>query len=1493
MIDLNPNVYANHGFPYYLKSPKEFEEIVYHIYSNEITSGLWRGKFDTINWLDKVGERGRDCTLHINGRNVGVIQCKHSENNTHALTKPDCIKEICKFVLHYGIDQSLISDMKTFTYYFVVSSKFTEPAQTLLTDFSGSILLEPKLSSYIKSVLNGNVALKNEYTIESAEKFLINHLDKLKVKMIVGSDLDKLMNESYNVALIERFFSPKVIIKERAGSNIPVTEIIKNFENASVILSEYKNEFEGVEGSHIDRKETDLLVDWIEKDIDDEKERVALLVGQPGSGKSVILKDLFKRLDAKGIPALGIKADEYATNSIKQLEERLNLTDSIEKLLVKLTEDYATVVVIVDQIDALSQTNSAKGEYLATYKQLISSLRKYDRVRIVVSIRSYDLEYDFGFKSFKKETTFNVDSLTKDEITKVVNQLSGSKLSLTDAMFELLKTPYNLDAFCRIFSHSLNLNLLKTTTDLYKELWRQKVINIPLDKRDLKLKSVLYTIASKMYDEQTITLRNDVLPDRFTQELEYLLQNGIIIGKCGSIQFFHQTFYDFVFAKQFCGENKSVFKYINQHWQGLKVRSSLKMILSFYRDTNHKKYIDILKNILTEQAFFKRKIRYHIRLLVISLMSSEQEPTAEEIQLFDDKILANENQLKLFLINVNSSGWLRVIFERYKLVSLKASKLLNYHQIIYSILLRHLPEGRRLVLPFIESNQESFSSNELIRILHFTNVWDIPEAFSILEKVQDELYNDEHFLFEILIQISKINEDNAIGIFSSYFSCKLDNIEYKHGNVNLKLSYGGDKFFTHLYSCHFNKALDLNLKVITSLVYKTEMEYSRRDNDFIMDHSFQGMGGYNDDDYEFLLTQLENNIAEAAEKTSKVLCAFIKENIESRYTTILTVVLKGLKANPHYFIEEIFKLVRIFKRRGLLEDSDDVLILFRQVINAAYQYLRIEQRNVLDTYILDIRDKSSYYTYQDKNGKRKLRTLCGYVQLTYLQSIPNKYLLKNLLLKKRYQELYRRHGVIKDEVKERSGIGQFVGAPLERKAYEKMNIVAWKKSILKYNGHEQYNFGSGRGGKDEHCRVLREAVKKRAYLFIDHISEFITNEAYHIDYAINAVEGLLDSEEKIEIDIKVRLVKQLIKCGRIPSHSIRRVVWLIDTLLRDDYMDDELFQFLTNIALNDENPNEVLNPDDLLHDGINSNRGAAAKRLVMINTKPEYSDRIFTVLEKVAKDSMDCVKAAMLYRLAYLNHYDIERNFRLFFKLVETDNEQILQSSIWSAQYFNRKYTDELESYFRKNITIDKLTKDISTVLTVAWLEGIEESYKILQDFYLKIKEVKKAMLHVAESNVFKHNSTITEKCKIILNQFLDEDDKDIAREYTFLFSDLSCERFVEFRSFIEQYSKSKVCILAPDNFINFLVKSAHFYPIDCLNLLKNIQSLKSHLNIQEEFYYDDKSLNVIINSYNALLQETNKDKKKIEQTLDIFDRELKLENNGTTILKVLQSVDN
>lgn len=73
----------------------------------------------------------------------------------------------------------------------------------------------------------------------------------------------------------------------------PVEELQDELYNASVLLTTWPHTFQNTNGYHIPRKETDSILQWIEASLPDEAKGLALLVGDAGSGKSVILRDIF------------------------------------------------------------------------------------------------------------------------------------------------------------------------------------------------------------------------------------------------------------------------------------------------------------------------------------------------------------------------------------------------------------------------------------------------------------------------------------------------------------------------------------------------------------------------------------------------------------------------------------------------------------------------------------------------------------------------------------------------------------------------------------------------------------------------------------------------------------------------------------------------------------------------------------------------------------------------------------------------------------------------------------------------------------------------------------------------------------------------------------------------------------------------------------------------------------------------------------------------
>lgn len=190
-------------------------------------------------------------------------------------------------------------------------------------------------------------------------------------------------------------------------SSLSKEELLSNINQASVDLSLYENKFQGK--IHIDRKETADIYNWIVEDLKENESNIALLVGNAGYGKSVVLKDLFDLLSINNIPALGIKADKILNiNSLKDIESELNLHDNILSIFQSLSVNYSSIVLLIDQIDALSQSLSSNRNAINSYDRLIKQLENYPNVRIVISCRTYDLDYDPTLRSYKSKNIFNI-----------------------------------------------------------------------------------------------------------------------------------------------------------------------------------------------------------------------------------------------------------------------------------------------------------------------------------------------------------------------------------------------------------------------------------------------------------------------------------------------------------------------------------------------------------------------------------------------------------------------------------------------------------------------------------------------------------------------------------------------------------------------------------------------------------------------------------------------------------------------------------------------------------------------------------------------------------------------------------------------------------------------------------------------------------------------------------------------------------------------------
>jgi len=225
-------------YPYWELHHREFEELLYSIFDADINNHVYDGKFDKVSLRTGVGERGRDCSLHFKGNNVGLIQCKKVKGKHKRISKPSVAKEIIKFILHYIKDKSLITDINNFTYYFATSLDFSEPALDLINSFNTSIIIEQDLKKWTQEVINEYEGL-SDLNYDDIDEEMKEVLRSISVKEIIPTFLDIKLSQYPQIA--DHFFEGQVVFIDQDYSfHELLTNIMQEINKKNIRSPEVK-----------------------------------------------------------------------------------------------------------------------------------------------------------------------------------------------------------------------------------------------------------------------------------------------------------------------------------------------------------------------------------------------------------------------------------------------------------------------------------------------------------------------------------------------------------------------------------------------------------------------------------------------------------------------------------------------------------------------------------------------------------------------------------------------------------------------------------------------------------------------------------------------------------------------------------------------------------------------------------------------------------------------------------------------------------------------------------------------------------------------------------------------------------------------------------------------------------------------------------------------------------------------------------------------------
>jgi hypothetical protein len=387
--------------------------------------------------------------------------------------------------------------------------------------------------------------------------------------------------------------------------------------------------------------------------VQDDNGSPIVLLGAPGSGKSALLARFCATVRADGIHVVAIKADRLPATirSTRDLRDHLGFQLPVASAVCSMGQLVRTVLVI-DQLDALSDLLDVRTERLSVLLDLIELVRGAENIRIICSARLFDYRHDVRFERLSaRELQLALPDMSV--VDEVLSTTGHNPKETPEALRQLLRTPQWLKAFLSLNPTSRE-SLPTTWNALLELLWRQKVAGRPDAANGSE--NAVRRVAREIAEREELWIPRAALQPS-PGGLDQLISRGVLALDAGGhrIGFAHQLLYEFARARTFLGD-ESLVEYVCRSQNSLFVRPTLWTALGYLRSADPNRYSSDI------EALWSSPLRRHVRLLLVEFMGQQQEPDDTEASLLLPLLEDCSWQRTVFAAVAGSRGW----FERLR-----------------------------------------------------------------------------------------------------------------------------------------------------------------------------------------------------------------------------------------------------------------------------------------------------------------------------------------------------------------------------------------------------------------------------------------------------------------------------------------------------------------------------------------------------------------------------------------------------------------------------------------------------------------------------------------------------------------------------------------------------------------------------------------------------------------------------------------------------------
>ena len=1274
------------------------------------------------------------------------------------------------------------------------------------------------------------------------------------------------------------------------------------FCNGSYELLDYTPTIE----PSIPREEVGMIKAWIEREVGTEKSAtLGLLYGKAGIGKSVVMHDLLKILqENKDYRVLGLKSDQVEFVDIDDLSHKLRLAQPIEKVVEMMAKNFQRVILLIDQIDALSLSLSSNRTPLRSLLKLIGQIQYIPNVRVVISCRPYDLEYDPMLDNLRIKNKWELKELTKEQVSRSLKDNNCNE-RLSDNLLRFLGNPLHLYLFLKVKSYEKLTDPL-TTDLLYNQLWKKYVADDNernVDKE--RLLALLDSIVSTMYERQVLSVHIREYETKYDAELRYLVRNGLaIITSGGQVQFFHQTLFDYVYARLFIENGHDLLEELKGQHQGLFSRAAVKSILTFLRERDPAKYIRIVEKLLYAKNMDGRELyRYHLKSLALSNMAFFEDPLEAELNLISKRVFSDKIYMDVVFETVYTCNWFNAIWNIIDSRGGWKNLSKAYKDKVMVMSQRTLWQNGDMVLDRLNAVLDLSDENDcqyLDELLQRFNLncsgEKLIDYYNRLVKTRNPLQYT-HLLRNIL-------KDNPTFVCEELKENVRQQMKEKESKYVYRIGVNHDveNLYEELLKNHHDIAIQLLVDILTIVYQSTEFElegddirYSTEFFTFERVERVHYVSNVVEDAVNILIDEFLKDIDE--EKTKR----YIAEFSQSKHVGFVYIALYVYTSRPDLFKDDVFDIIT--RRQVLANAPSWVEYQTVEALKATFCLFSDDQKKTVINRILAIEDKDESKLYG--RDSIEIRMKYGHPILDIdihkgkaLEVIPMDELRR--LSWEAYQERQRIDRKFNDERLKNSkpsSTSTHVGwTSLSVEQGMKMSCDTWFNSMHKYN-IDPHDWE--RPSLTGQCHLFREVVSKSPEKYIGLIDRAIADERILLDYPQAGMQGLLDAgriEEAMHVLEGILGVIGNDVNSDVRGFSIHSLLFTLNDIPKKEHIPEIVMDLLCDALINAKEPDEDRHKEDRdVHTvGINQARGNAGYMLVECARDRQYKEKIFETIESIAETASVYTRAAILLNLAALNLLDKNRNVNLFKLLMHDYNPRLMSLPVHNYNplvYFINYAVEELMDYFEHAADCPTCYKGQVVILWLAWSHNNrDERIKVLLDKMCNNSEE-------ARISLLKFLSTLDQKvyddgvCYILHIMEPQFDSQKMGEACDNLFYHIGTWPEDIQHQITDRYVNSPLCKHRISTFVGYLGGYAIKDPVQTLRWL---EQLMNKANIPDEYFIWNSIADVIIQAYNGIKSFNDRSyQETLEHAMDLIDTIMKSPSNKHLISNFINKLDN